>query len=148
MGTRPTANRQRSEKNSIKNRAKIYRKSMKNRADTVPGDPRSSSEVTGAQKSRKKTWKSRFGDPPGTPRRPKIHRKMHEKNGQKTEPSKNDIFRNLGASWAFRHRFSSILGPKMDAPDHRFSIICGDRVFASIFDDCCRKNEKTRKMKK
>ena len=65
MRNRPTAKRQKSEKKWTKNPTKIDGKSMKNRPETVPGDPRSSSEATGAQKSRKKTPKSRFGEPPG-----------------------------------------------------------------------------------
>ena len=65
MRNRPTAKRQKSEQKSTKNRAKIDGKSMKNRPETVPGDPRSSSEATGAQKSRKKKQKSRFLEPPG-----------------------------------------------------------------------------------
>jgi hypothetical protein len=39
-------------------------------------------------------------------------------------------------------------GTQNGCPDHHFLIMFWDRVFASIFDDFCRKNEKTRKMKK
>ena len=53
------------ERKSTQNRAKINRKLMNYRPETVPGDPRSSSEATGAQKSRKKKQKSRFWEPPG-----------------------------------------------------------------------------------
>ena len=65
MRNRPTAKRQKIKKKSTKNRPKINGKSMKNRPETVPGDPRSSSEATGAQKSRKEKQKSRFLEPPG-----------------------------------------------------------------------------------
>ena len=87
MRNRPTAKRQKSEKKSTKNRAKIDGKSMKNRPETVPGDPRSSSEATGAQKSRKKTRKSRFWESPrGRPGDQKCIEKLIKKT------SKNGIF--------------------------------------------------------
>ena len=128
MGNRPTANRQKSEKKLTKNRAKIRRKSMKNRSETVPGDPRSSSEATGAQKSRKKTRKSRFWEPPGDAQEAQNSSKNVKKNGQKRSLPKMVFFRILGAFWAFRHRFSSILGPKMDARTIVFS-----RFFGIVF---------------
>ena len=39
---------------------------MKNRPETVPRDPRSTSEATGEQKSRKNEKNERFWDAPGT----------------------------------------------------------------------------------
>ena len=90
MGNRPTANRQKSEKKSTRNRAKINRKSMKNQPETVPGDPRSSSEATGAQKSRKKTRKSRFWEPPG--------------DAQETQNSSKNAFKKRSKNGTFQKR--------------------------------------------
>ena len=92
MRNRPTAKRQKSEKKSTKNRAKIDGKFMKNRPETVPGDPRSSSEATGAPKSRKKTRKSRFWEPPGDAQETQISSKNVIKKRAKNGTLKKAFF--------------------------------------------------------
>ena len=88
---------------------------MKNRPETVPGDPRSSSEATGEQKSRKISGTVDFGRPRGRPGDPKFIEKCIKKTMKKRFLPKTIFFRNLSAFRASRRRFSSILGPKMDA---------------------------------
>ena len=148
MRNRPTAKRQKSEKKSTKNRAKIDGKSMKNRPETVPGDPRSSSEATGAQKSRKKTQKSRFWEPPGDAQETQNSSKNILKKHLKTVPSKNNIFSQFKRFSILPASIFMDFGTQNGCPDHRFLTIFWDRVFASIFGDFCCKKEKTQKMKK
>ena len=89
-----------------------------------------------------------FGSSLGTPGGPKIHRKMHEKNEQKTLPSKNNIFSQFKRFLSLPASIFIDFGTRNGCPDHRFLMIFRDRVFASIFGDFCWKKEKTQKMQK
>ena len=110
MRNRPTAKRQKIEKKSTKNRAKINGKSLKNRPETVPGDPRSSSEATGAQKSRKKTQKNRFREPYGDVQETQNSSKNAlKKTMKKRHPQKSFFFAMFLIFQVFQSRFFCIL---------------------------------------
>ena len=118
-------------------------------------DPKRSQEAPGAalkRQARKKVEKRSghvdFGSPLGTPGGPKIHRKTHQKNDQKTVHSKNNMFSQFGRVLGLPASIFIDFGTQNGCPDHHFMMIFWDRVFASIFGDFCRKKQKTQKKKK
>ena len=87
-----------------------------------------------------------FGSLPETPGAPKIHEKTYQKNDQKTVPSKNDICLQFVRFSGLPASIFIDFGIQNGCPDHYFLIIFWDRVFASMFDDFCRTNEKNEKL--
>ena len=84
-GPKPFKNQPQIDQKSIENQPHIDPKSIKNRPKIDQKSVRSSSEATGAQKSRKKMHKSRFWEPPGdiwgTQNSSKNASKKRSKNG-------------------------------------------------------------------
>ena len=150
MRNRPTAKRQKSEKESTKNRAKINGKSMKNRPETVPGDPRSSSEATGAQKSRKKKQKSRFREPPGDAQEAQKSSKNASKKWWKNGTLKKAFFFTFFFIFRiFQSRCFCIFSYSGDPLVIIFGHFSGFTLFIGFFEDFCNflkisENEKTR----
>ena len=115
-------------------------------------DPKRSQETPGAALKRqasKKVEKSSgtvdFGRPRGRPGDPKFIEKCIKKTMKKRYLPKTTCFHNLGAFLAFRHRFSSILGPKMDAQTIIFWSCFGtvfSHRFLMIFVVKMKKHEK------
>ena len=116
MGNRTTANWQ---KKTTKNRPKWCQNQPKIDEKLTRNGPRRPQEQLWsdrrAKKSKKVAEQSILDAPRGRPGDPKFIEKCIKKTMKKRFLPKTIFFRNLSAFRASRRRFSSILGPKMDA---------------------------------